>query len=70
MAFVNGYLSIIAQQTGIIINQSAIHWQELMADGKIFGWLLVQAYHAAWIHNLEQGTLGQMNASSSSSGYL
>ena len=41
MAFVNSYLSIMAQQTDIIRNQMATHSQKLMEDGEIFEWLVV-----------------------------
>ena len=47
MAFVNEYLSIMAQQTNIIRNEMVTHLQELMGDGEIFGWPVVQAYHTA-----------------------
>ena len=41
LAFVNGYLSIMAQQMDIIRNQMATHLQESMEDGEIFGWPVV-----------------------------
>ena len=55
MAFVNGYLSIIARLMVTIRNQMATHLEELMEDGEIFRWPVVRAYHAAWLQHLEQG---------------
>ena len=37
MAFVNGYLSIIAQQSDTIKNHMATHLHEVTEDGEIFG---------------------------------
>ena len=41
MAFVNGYMSIMALQTDIIINNMAIRLQEIMEDGETFQWQVV-----------------------------
>ena len=38
MAFVNGYLSIMALQMDIIRNKMAIHLHEIMDDDETFGW--------------------------------
>ena len=38
-----------------IRNQMATHLEELVEDGEIFRWLVVRAYHAAWLQHLELG---------------
>ena len=52
MAFINGYLSIMAQQTDIIRNQMASHLHELMEDGEIFGWLKLKLRKALVWHRV------------------
>ena len=55
IAFVNGYLSIMALPMDILRHKMASHLQEMMEDGETFGWLVVCAYHAHWLQHLEQG---------------
>ena len=47
--------SIMAFQMDTIRNKMTIHLHEIMEDGEIFRWPVVQAYHAAWLKHLEQG---------------
>ena len=37
--------------------------QELKEDGEHYGWLVVRAYHADWLQNIEQGRAAWGDAS-------
>ena len=54
-AFVNGYITIMSKELPHIKALLLTHLQELMEEGEYYGWLAVRAYHAAWLHHIEQG---------------
>ena len=49
MAFVNGYLAVIARELEQINARMRTHLQELMEDGQHCGWLEVKSYHTSWL---------------------
>ena len=55
MAFVDGYLTVMAKELEHIRVKIIIHLQALMEYDDDYGWLAVRAYHAAWLQILEQG---------------
>ena len=55
MMFVNGYLEVLARMVQDTKVHMLSHLQWLMADGEVYGWPVVLAYHAAWLQHLEQG---------------
>ena len=55
LAFVNGYLSVMALESQNIKARMLTHLQEIMEDGEAYGWPVVQYYHAAWLQHMEQG---------------
>ena len=55
MAFVNGYLAIMAGQNDTLKNKMAIHLQEMMEDRET--WPVVCAYHMARLQHLGQAGL-------------
>ena len=55
MAFVNGYLTVMAIESVQIKLRMLTHLQELMDDVQDYGWPTVKSYHATWLQHLEQG---------------
>ena len=55
MAFVNGYLSVMALESQQVKVRMLAHLQEMMEDGEAYGWPIVLSYHVAWLQHLEQG---------------
>ena len=56
MSFVNGYLAVMAGESEKIKQLMLIHLQDLMEDGKAYGWSVVLSYQVAWLQHLEQGS--------------
>ena len=54
MAFVDGYITVMSREPPHIKVLMLSHLQELMEDGEHYGWPVVRAYHATWLH-VEQG---------------
>ena len=54
MAFMNGYLSVMALESQDIKPRMLTHLQEIMEDGEACGWPVIQSYHVAWLQHLEQ----------------
>ena len=47
--FVNGYLTVMAEELEEVKSHMLRHLQELMADEKAYGWTCIISYHAAWL---------------------
>ena len=52
MAFVNGYITVMAVEMDSTKVSILLHLQELMEDREAYGWEVVRSYHAAWLHNV------------------
>ena len=55
IAFMNGYISVMAREPEHVKSRILLHLQELMEDGEAYGWEGVCSYHVAWLEHLEQG---------------
>ena len=55
MAFVDGCITVMSTESPHIKVIMLTHLQELMEDWEHYGWLAVRAYHATWLHHMEQG---------------
>ena len=55
MAFVNGYLAVMALESPHIKDSMLSHLQELIEDGDVYGCSMVLAYLTAWLQQLELG---------------
>ena len=53
--FMNGYLTVLAEQAKDNNPFLLHHFQEFMEDAEIYSWRAVQDYHAAWLKQIEQG---------------
>ena len=53
--FLNGYLTVLADEAEDIKQFLPQHLQELMDDAEIYSWRAVRDYHTAWLQNIEQG---------------
>ena len=54
MAFIDGYITVMLKGLSYIKALMLSHLQELMEDGKRYGWPAVRAYHATWLQHIEQ----------------
>ena len=55
IAFVHGYITVMAKKLSRIRTFMLSHLQEIMEDREMYGWQVVRAYHAAWLRHIEQG---------------
>ena len=55
MAFINGYLNVMAREMDYVKSNMLGHLQELMEDGESYSSPIIHSYHAAWLQHLEQG---------------
>ena len=53
--FVSRYVKIMAIQKPDVMALMSSHLTELMADTELYGWEAVKAFHAIWLHQMEQG---------------
>ena len=53
--FVNGLLTVLAEESEYTNAHMLQHLQEIMEDSERYGWRSVWDYHAAWLQHLEQG---------------
>ena len=51
--FVSGYLIVMETVMPAPNPNMPRHFNELMADTEVYGWLPVRAYHAAWLQQIE-----------------
>ena len=49
MAFVNGYLSVMALESQQVKVSMLAQLQDMMEDGEAYGWPIVVSYNAAWL---------------------
>ena len=54
MAFVNGYISVMAMETKQVKVWMLNNLKEMMEDGEAYGWPAVHFYHVAWLQHLER----------------
>ena len=52
--FVSGYVKLMDAKKPTAKALMATHLTELMADAELYGWEVVQAFHAVWQQQLEQ----------------
>ena len=55
MAFVNGYLTVMAREPEQVTCKMLLHLQELMEDEEAYSWPAVRSDHVGWLQHLEQG---------------
>ena len=55
MAFVDGYISVMAKESPCIGVLMLSHLQKLMEDVEWYGWPAVRTYHGIWLQHIEQG---------------
>ena len=55
MAFVNGYISVMAMEMEQVKVRMLSHLQEMMEDGEAYGWPAILSYDAAWLQHFEHG---------------
>ena len=62
MAFVNGYLAVMALESDQVKMRMLAHLQEMMEDRETYGWCMVRSYHVAWFQQLEHGMARQQSS--------
>ena len=55
MLLINGYLTVMGEETDFVKGHMLWHLQELMEDAEAYGWRSVKNYHSVWLQQLEQG---------------
>ena len=58
MAFVNGYLSVMAMEMEQVKVRMLNHLQEMMEDREAYVWPAILFYHVAWLQHLEPSHMG------------
>ena len=53
--FINGYLSVLAEESDTSKTVMLQHLQELLEDTEVYGWRVVRGYHAVSLQQIEQG---------------
>ena len=53
--FINGYLTVLGEETDEVIGLMLAHLHEVMEDAGVNGWKCVRGYHSAWLQQIEPG---------------
>ena len=55
--FISGYLVAMVAEKTSVYPLMIQHVQDWMSDVYLYGWGPVRAFHAIWLHHLEQGSV-------------
>ena len=53
--FVNEYLAVVAIESMSVTEYMMLPLQEMMEDVELYGWRIVQEFHATWLQLIELG---------------